>query len=411
MSSIVIGNVPFDKSIINEPVSIPFKSKGALKQLQDEDEDLKSVKHYLLSGKQPGVNDNTKNDIKRYLSAGTKISKDGVLYVNKITNKLVSYDRIIIPRSFGYGFLLAMHYNLDCPTVHQLERNFSRAFFTLDLNKIIKHISDNCTKCISLKKIPKMIDCFTPNDVPKGPGFNFTIDVLKIDKKLVMVSVENFSGFVITAFVASESAADLETGIFSTILPFKSGNSTHIRVDQAPGFAKLHKSSKQSNLQSVGIQISLGEQKNKNAVAIVDQKIKELEEELRKDTRVLDTLKLQKATIRVNEKIRKENLSSKEILFRRNQYTLEELDISDKTIADKKSKDRIENNIYSAKSKADVKKNTPIPDTSLGKLVFLKNDISKHSPREVYVITDTPDSSDFIFIQKMLHVLSQPVIK
>ena len=246
-----------------------------------------------------------------------------------------------------------------------------------------------------------MIECFKPNDVPKGPGMNFTIDVLKIEKKLVIVSVEDFSGFVITAFVTSESATDLETGIISTIFPFKSGNSTTIRVDQAPGFAKLQKKLDQSNLKSAGIEISLGEQKNKNAVAIVDQKIKELEEELRKDNRPLDILKLQKATNKVNARIRKENLSSREILFRRNQYTHEVLNITDETIADKKLQDRIKNNIYSAKSKADVKKPTTIPDTPVGKLVFLKYDLDKHSPREVYVITDLPKDSNLIFMDKV----------
>ena len=49
--------------------------------------------------------------------------------------------------------------------------------------------------------------------------------------------------------------------------------------------------------------------------------MKELEEELRKDEINLNIAKLQKATSRVNEKIRKENLSSKEVLFKRNQFT------------------------------------------------------------------------------------------
>jgi hypothetical protein len=85
---------------------------------------LCAVRHYLLSGKTPGVNDNKKNDIKRYLSAGTKIAKDGTLYISKITQKLATFDRIIIPRSLGQGFLLAMHFNLECPLPSQLEKTF-----------------------------------------------------------------------------------------------------------------------------------------------------------------------------------------------------------------------------------------------------------------------------------------------
>ena len=404
VNSLVIGNVAFDQRIIQEPISIPLKSRAALRQLQEEDQDLIMVKNYLLSGKQPNVNDNTKNDIKKYLSAGTKLAPDGVLYVNKISNKLVSYDRIIIPRSFGYGFLLAMHHNLACLTINQLEKNFSRAFFTLDLNKLVKYINDNCTRCLSFKQLPKFIDCFKPNEVPEAPGTSFTVDVIKMEKKLIIASVENFSGYLITNFIGSESFKDLEAGIISSILPFKSGNMSKVRVDQAPGFSKLSKCNR--NLQSVGIHLELGEPKNKNSLAIADQKIKELEQELKKDSRCLDIAKLQSATNRVNEKIRKENLSSKEVLFRRNQYTHENIDIQDSDIAIKKMEDRSNSNEISAKSKANTKLPAPVPDVSRGKLVFLRDDISKHKAREVYVIADAPCDSDYIFIQKLLYVLS-----
>ena len=133
--------------------------------------------------------------------------------------------------------------------------------------------------------------------------------------------------------------------------------------------------------------------------------MKELEEELRKDEINLNIAKLQKATSRVNEKIRKENLSSKEVLFKRNQFTQEELDISDKDIKEKKMNDRIVNNKYSARSKANVKSPAPQAVTTKGQLVFLRNEMSKHSPREVYLVTNVDAESNFLIIQKLLHVL------
>ena len=53
-----------------------------------------------------------------------------------------------------------------------------------------------------------------------------------------------------------------------------------IRVDQAPGFKALI--SKPSNLRDVGIELEPGQCKNKNALALVDKKMKELEDEIKK---------------------------------------------------------------------------------------------------------------------------------
>ena len=104
-----------------------------------------------------------------------------------------------------------------------------------------------------------------------------------MEKKVIIAAVENFSGFLITTFVDSESHQDLEAGIISTVMPLKSAYMLNIRVDQAPGFSKLKNKPKANNLSSLGIEINLGDAKNKNSLAIVDQRMKELEEELRKD--------------------------------------------------------------------------------------------------------------------------------
>ena len=66
-----------------------------------------------------------------------------------------------------------------------------------------------------------------------------------------------------------------------------------------------------------------GEAKNKNALALVDTKIKELQEEIRKISKTnnsIDVPTLVKATASVNDKIRHQGLSSREILFSRDQF-------------------------------------------------------------------------------------------
>ena len=53
-----------------------------------------------------------------------------------------------------------------------------------------------------------------------------------------------------------------------------------IRVDQAPGLKALFK--KNANLRDFGIELELGECKNKNKLALADKKMQELEVEIKK---------------------------------------------------------------------------------------------------------------------------------
>ena len=73
--------------------------------------------------------------------------------------------------------------------------------------------------------------------------------------------------------------------------------------------------------------------------------------------------------------------------------------------------DRIVNNTYSARSKANVKSPAPQVVATKGQLVFLRNEMSKHSPREVYLVTNVDAESNFLIIQKLLHVLSNTSAK
>ena len=116
--------------------------------------------------------------------------------------------------------------------------------------------------------------------MPDHPGMAFTVDIVRHAKKYIVVALENFSGWISTHFIPSESYENLLEGIIHTVFPFKSSSLTKIRVDQAPGFQKMFR--KNADLKTVGINIELGCAKNKNALALVDRKIKELEEEIKK---------------------------------------------------------------------------------------------------------------------------------
>ena len=106
--------------------------------------------------------------------------------------------------------------------------------------------------------------------MPDHPGQAFTVDILRMDKRKILVAVENFSGFISTAFLCSEGANDLVNGIIQTVSPFRSSITSSIRVDQAPGFKSLMKDS--PALKDLNISLELGCAKNKNALSLVDKK-------------------------------------------------------------------------------------------------------------------------------------------
>ena len=395
--------------IITGRTSIPFGNRRAMKFLQDQDPDLLQVRRELTSGQRPQTKNTKINAIKRYLQreANITIANDGCLVSRKLNKKFCFKELIVIPKRFSYGLLYGMHINLQHPTPFQLKRVVDTKFFILDRDKIIKEIWQKCLLCQSVASIPREIENFKPNEMPNHPGESFTVDILKHNKKIVTVTTDNFSGFLSTCFIESEDHEQLLEGIIQTVTPFKTSAMATIRVDQAPGFRKLM--NKQSNLLELGIRLELGEVKNKNSLAIVDRKMAELRKEMRKlaaSNNVLNVRILAQATAAVNEKIRHSGLSSKEILFSRDQLTKENIPIEDKNIASKTMVKREKDNLYTGRSKATVKRESKPANAKKGQLVFLKENCSKTHRRDMYMVVDLDADPRFLHICKLLNIMS-----
>ena len=246
----VIGIVKHSENLIHDVItgqqSVPFHNRKALKYLQDNDETLLKVKDYLTTGKRPTVRQTKMNKVKRYLQKANNMSiaKDGCMIVLKRDQHLISRELVVIPDDVSLGLIYAMHINLNHPSAFQLSKILDTKFFILDKEAKVKEVTESCTLCCSVSKIPREIESFKPNLMPDHPGQSFTADVAKIDKKNVMVSVENFSGFLNTSFINSEKAQDLLDGLILAISPLRSSLPTNVRVDQAAGFKSLSKTKK-----------------------------------------------------------------------------------------------------------------------------------------------------------------------
>ena len=398
--------------IIRGAATVPFNNRQAMKFLQDQDPDLLKLRFYLTSGKRPQDKNTRETTVKKYLQRNNNITiaKDGCIVVTKQSRKFIRSELVVIPEHLSMGILYGMHINLNHPTHWQLSRVIDTKFFILEKDKKIRQLVKQCTLCQSVAKIPKEIHEFEPNQIPDHPGKEFTVDVLRFGGKCIVVAIENFSGWVSTQIISSESGDHLLEGIIQTVTPYKASNLALIRVDQAPGFRKIFR--QKSDLSDLGIDIQLGEAKNKNALALVDRKMKELEEEIKKlapANNVIGLRILARATSLVNEKEvnkGKKCLSAKEILFSRDQYTGENLTIKDEEMVMETMENRKRNNEYSANSKATVQKKATPAGAKEGQIVFLKEDGNKLERRDMYLVTKTNDPDNSLTICKLAHSLS-----
>ena len=282
----IIGQVDVnqdDQLLLNDIIkglkSIPLSNRQAMRYLQERDPILSRVKLLLLSGQAPGHKENS--SVKRYFKStfAITLATDGCLITKrKNKNKFLERDLIVVPEDISKGLVYSLHLNLNHPSPTQLSRIIQTRFFFLNRDKLVQSVWEQCALCQSIKHIPKDIHEFEPNQIPDHPGHAFTVDVIKHAKKNILIAVENFSSFISTCFIPTEKSQDLIEGIIKTIFPIKSTWSS-IRIDQAPGFRKLLKDKVSTT--ELGIELNLGEAKNKNALAIVDKKIGELEKEIK----------------------------------------------------------------------------------------------------------------------------------
>ena len=118
----------------NSPV--PYASRAAWLEVQDQCPDLHEVRKLLTEGRTPPRKKRGIIDIRRYLNIA-KLSSDGLLYVSREEPLRSAVQRVIIPRGVADGLMTALHLKLQHPSKHQPRQVFTRRFFCLDMDKLI----------------------------------------------------------------------------------------------------------------------------------------------------------------------------------------------------------------------------------------------------------------------------------
>ena len=100
----------------------------------------------------------------------------------------------------------------------------------------------------------------------------------------------------------------------------------------------------------------------------------------------ISSLQLSLAVARLNSRIRSRGLSSREMLTQRDQFTNEQIPITDQDLIISQHQQRLKNHKASEISKAPSGKYPKTPNISVGDLVYLYTYRNKHGARYRYIV-------------------------
>ena len=281
---------------------------------------------------------------------------------------------------------------LHHPTKSQLKKIWDKYFFSLNADKIIADCITSCHLCNSLKRLPNELFEHSSNSVPQTVGLEFAVDVVRRSSQKILLTRDIFSSFTTSLLIPDETGATLREIIIQTTLALTQPLGVIICVDDAPGFLTLKSD---QVLQQLGMTLDFGRCVNKNKNSNADKAVQEFEKELKclipdGSPALASTIAL--AVAYLNSRIRFNGISSKQMLFKRDQFNGKDLSFPDNKVASQRKSMRENNHLASALSKAKGGPPAAHINVNIGELVHLKLDGDKHSSRHFYLVTDTDRS-------------------
>ena len=389
MSNSVVNAVTVTE-VLDGSARIPFYNKSAWRSAQQNCQALRKTHTYLINGTRPSKKAKNILSVRRYLEVCSLDSASGLIIVRKSDPYMLQRDLIVVPADILRGFLTALHLYFNHATVLQLKKVFNRYFFALNLDASVTDVVDSCSQCTALKSLPKETFTQSTSPTPQAPGQLFAADVIKRSKQLIFAIRDVHSSFSVAEIIPDETAKALQSALITTTTNLRCPQCS-IRVDSAPGFKSLKND---EQLKSLDISLDFGRTKNINKNPVGEKANSELEAELLKldpTGAPVSNLTLQKAVHMLNSRIRNRGLSSREILFCRDQITSKHLDISDSELSKLQHELRLQNHIPSALSKSNNAKPAVSAPVQVGSLVYLKKEGNKFRGRNSYIVTHIKD--------------------
>ena len=380
---------------------LPLGDKHVWQTMQENDNDIMTVKELLTTGDSPRKN---ASRMVKTIFRHASLHKDLVV-VTESDNKLFKdYHRIAIPKDKVSTILQMIHLKGNHPSQYQSEKVFSRYFFCPGFRNTLIEFYNQCFLCTSIKKheIPK--PPFREPDPPNHPGTHFNVDVMKRNRQIILVCTDIFSKYVTAVLIASETTENLADGIARVTSPIRRSQQIFVKTDAHPSFKSLlHSPTKE--MKNSGINLVLGNVFNKNSNCHVDKIIQELEYEIRKtnkDKDILSNFDIADATFALNSKLRRQNLSSSEILFKRDNIHNDPINFSDKTFRDLTLKDQKKQHVRMKRSSSP---NAITP----GMMVMFKQNPSKHTRRLPFLVIEM--NKNAVKLKKILNLDTERQMK
>ena len=374
------------QDVVTGAAHMPFTNRKSWIDSQRECPDLRKVFSFLSLGSRPRKKETTLRDVKTYLQQ-VVIANDGLLVVRNILPFQVESERIVVPKKFIRGLLTAIHLRFGHPTAHQLKQLVRRYFYAINIDRCIEEVSSACDTCDSLKFVPEELCVQSTTTSPTVVGSTFAFDVLKRERQLIAVLRETVTSYLTTSFIDSKSHSSLRYSLIIMSAGFK-GFASKVRIDPAPGLNCLRND---PILNSHGITLDVGREKNRNKNPVAERAIQELEQEILKiqpDRGPVTSVTLALATAATNSRVRRDGLSSQELWTQRDQITGQQFPIDDQVIISNQSASRHDNHLPSAKSKHRPSRFcNPSNPIRVGGLVYLIADRSKLQARDKYLVT------------------------
>ena len=397
--------------VMSGRLAMPFNQKKTWHDLQCNDRCHIILKNLIKTGQLPEKK-RTKGDFTRlkllhnsYCRGDLKVDKDDMVMVKA---KAGNHDvwAISVPHAIFPGLAMAMHLRFNHASKSQLTQLMSRYFYTPGFAQTISDLIDECSQCKSVKTLPKVLLQDTTT-IPNGFATNFAADVIERAGQRVLVVTESLTGWIEARLIDNQTADSIGTALFSCITPFLAESGTNVRTDGATAFQSLAAEAAQSS--SVwakhNIKIEIGRAMNVNKNPEAENKIKELEREVLKlkMTRMpISAIDLATVVRIMNLKPRHNSKSARELVLGRMIANNEPLVIDDESQTAQLAASRTASHQHSLKSRAKTSKATPSQQFAQGDLVFVRNDLDKHSQREPYVVVnDVLNSDGLIKIKKI----------
>ena len=332
-------------------------------------------------------------DVKRYLNVAA-IARDGMLVVRRNDPLNPSRECIIVPRMVLNGLVAALHIQLEHPSAHQLKQVMRRYLFALDLDKAIHMTSHSCHHCASLINTPTMTVPQSNSDPPEVVGISYAADIIKRERQLILVLRECVTSYTACCFVADERCDTIRDSLINLCIGFTTTWWPSCGHTHRP-CARIRRSRQWRPTGEISTNNWAWSCQKRQQEPVAEKAVRDLECELVHQQHTGGTvtqLELSVATANLNTRLRNNGFSARELWTRRDQFTNEQLPLTDYNLIHQQHILRNANHAHSDMSKSPGGALPKSQHINVGDIVYLYADPNKTRSRCRYIVVSTDGS-------------------